>query len=177
MDIIRPELDPGESVIWASMAGGLQQGMALSGPQTLFAIPFLLFSLFWTFMATGGFSMDEGFGLFGMLWGGMFVLVGAGMFLFGLRNFFRGFRTAYAVTENRILIISDLMGRRIHSISAGNVGQIQRSGGQRGSLRFPGHQPNGWTARGYPLSSSLGFYGIRDPKSVEAMIRRFLMDS
>lgn len=178
MQIIRPEIDPGESVLWSSMADGPRQGFAGSGPQALIAIPFTGFSLFWTSMATNGFTMDGGFGWFGLFWGGMFIVVGLFMLITGLMAFLRGFRTAYAVTENRILIISDLFGRRIHSIDGESVGRIERTGGGKGSLKFVDHRSSRFTDRaGRPVSAPLGFYGIRDPKAVEATIRRYLLKS
>lgn len=110
---LQKELSSGESLLWF---GRPQQGMVLHGSDA-FLIPFSLlwggFALFWEFSA-----YRSGAPPFFLLFGGFFVVIGL-YFIFGrfiADSMIRG-RTYYAVTNDRVLILSEFPARRLKSLN------------------------------------------------------------
>lgn len=132
-DEIRRELGPNEQVLWS---GRPKQGMLLR-PADAIQIPFSLlwcgFAIFWesSVSATGN--------VFFMLWGVPFVAIGlymvVGRFLAEAR--LRS-RTFYAVTTQRVLIVSGLFSRTVKSLEMKGLTNVTLSEGRagRGSIVF-----------------------------------------
>jgi hypothetical protein len=117
---ILPELGKGEQLLWA---GRPRQGLVLRASDG-FLIPFSLlwggFAIFWETMAiTTGAPIF--FGLFGI----PFVVVGLYLMIgrFWVDAYQRG-RTVYAVTSERILIITSMFGRRVRSLNIETVPDV-----------------------------------------------------
>jgi hypothetical protein len=132
-DEIRRELAPLEQVLWS---GRPKQGLVLRGSDA-FQIPFSLlwcgFALFWeTGVARTG-------NAFFMLWGVPFVAIGLymvfGRFFFDARQ---RARTFYAVTGQRVLIVSGVFARSIKSLDLKGLAALTLSEGRdgRGSIVF-----------------------------------------
>lgn len=101
---------------------------------------------------------------------GFMVMVGAGLWIKALRSFSGCWRTAYAVTDRRVVVVAD--GEAARSLSGGALGDISRAGGERqGSLIFG---PVSGAGR-YSPGTNTGFYGIPDPARVEALIYKTLI--
>ncbi len=174
-EVLRPELDSGEKIHWAGRPDALALGLKRAGPQTLMGIPFTLFALFWTFGATGGFSMDEGFGFFGLVWGGMFIVAGLGMLLGGLYRFSTAGETIYAVTSKRVVIMKNK--GQVVSYFPADLSTLTRSGNaSKGNILF-GQPVQVLNNRRMPWKAlpDAGFTGIANPRDVERLIREKLL--
>jgi len=170
-DTITPHLDPNERLLWSGQPRG---GIRLRAQDALI-IPFSLmwcgFAIFWEFMA-----IRQGAPLFFMLWGIPFVCAGL-FFVFG-RFFFDAHnraKTYYAVTDERILIISGIFSKQIKSLPLRTLSDIslnQRSDCS-GTISFgpttPFFPAAGWPGAGRHVSPSFDF--IESVKEVHDIIR------
>src|ERR1700750_2217056 len=110
---IKQELSLQEQLLWS---GRPRKGFALR-PSDALTIPFSLmwggFAIFWEVMV-----IKSDAPIFMKLWGVPFVLVGlymiAGRFLF---DALQRDKTAYGVTGERVIIISELFGRKVKSLN------------------------------------------------------------
>lgn len=142
--LLREEINAGEHLIWS---GQPRQGFRLR-PSDLFLIPFSImwggFAIFWEAAVLIG-----GAPFFFTLWGIPFVLVG--LYLIGGRFFVdakQREKTAYALTHERILIVSGLFGRNVKSIGLKNLSEInlKLNNDGSGTLSFGPVQPlTAWT--------------------------------
>lgn len=166
-------LEPGEKVLWK---GFPRQGLMLRG-QDAFMIPFSFvwcgFVVFWEYMAV---TSEDASGFFA-LWGVPFVLVGAYMVV---GRFFTDIwtraRTAYAVTDKRILIISGLWRRNIRSLELLGLSEINLTESQdgRGTITFGPTAGYAQSLRGWPgtaQSAVPAFEGIVRPRGVLKTVR------
>jgi len=125
---IRRELAPGEQVIWS---GSPRQGIAFRGSDA-FAIPFSLlwcgFALFWEY----GVATSNAPAFF-VLWGIPFVLVGLymviGRFFFDARQ---RARTFYALTSERVLIVSGVFSRKVKSLNLSTLTDVSMNESRNG---------------------------------------------
>ena len=82
-DILERELEPKERVVWRGQPDVVRFVIRNIGV-FLFGIPFFAFAVFWTTTAVSGFVRHGAMGKsafpwFFILWGGMFVTIGASM--------------------------------------------------------------------------------------------------
>lgn len=127
-DDIRRELAPGEQVLWS---GRPRQGLVLRGSD-VFAIPFSLlwcgFAVFWEYSV-----LTSNAPFFFRLWGIPFVLVGLYMVL---GRFFvearQRMRTFYAVTTERVVIVSGLFARKVKSLNLAALTDLSLTEGRNG---------------------------------------------
>ena len=118
------ELQSGESLYWTGTAD--PRRLALSAlPASLFGIPFAGFALFWVsqaYRATSSLSHSShnsfasGFRVF-PLFGVPFLLVGLGLVLSPLWAFLTGGSTVYAVTNQRVMVITGTTNRIVKSLT------------------------------------------------------------
>jgi hypothetical protein len=165
---VRRELGPHEDLLWS----GRPRGGIRFRAQDLFLIPFSLlwagFAVFWEAMV-----LIAGAPLFFALWGIPFILVGAyitvGRFV---HDALRRRRTAYGLTDRRVLIVTNIFGRRATSLDLATLGEITitEKADRSGTITFG---PTSWfAAQGMGWSSGRGagtapsFETIEDVRSV-----------
>lgn len=151
---ITSELAVAEKVLWA---GQPRQGLVLRGADA-FLIPFSLlwggFAIFWEVSV-----IAVGAPLFFALFGLLFVVVG--LYLIVGRFFFEArqrTRTFYAVTNDRIIILSGLLSRTVKSIDLRTLGEMslsERKNG-RGSIVFGSTSSFDWMFGGMPGWPGMG---------------------
>jgi len=172
---IRQEMEEGERLLWS---GTPRQGLLLR-PSDIFMVPFSLmwggFAFFWEYsVITSGKAP-----LFFMLWGIPFVLIGVYITVgrFFVDSYQRS-RTCYALTDQRILILSGLTARNTKTLSLQNLNELslsERSDGS-GTILF-GSIPRMygmWYGTAWPeMSKKLvpAFELIRDVRKVYDLIK------
>jgi hypothetical protein len=172
------ELAASENVLWS---GQPQHGLALRGADALF-IPFSLawggFAIYWEVTVLGS-NAPLFFALFGLF----FVVVG--LYLIVGRFFVDAMqrtRTFYAVTSDRVVIVSGLFSRTVRSIDLKTFGEMslsERRDGS-GSIVFGTSSPLDWMYGGmsaWPSWSGTGmrwaprFEFIEDARAVYEIVR------
>lgn len=178
---IRAELAPGEQALWIGRPRG---GLLLRGADT-FAIPFSLvwagFAVYWMYSAAA-----TGAPLPFVLFGTPFVLVGIymviGRFLVDAKQ---REATTYAVTSQRVLIVSGLFSRKVKSLGVKTLAELslaERKDGS-GTITFGAQHPMagmmnslpGWP--GMDQHSTPKFESIADVRKVYETIRQAQMAS
>ena len=173
-DGISERLLDGEKLLWC---GRPQQGLLFTSRDALL-IPFSFlwggFALFWETMV-----LSLGAPLLFRFWGVPFVLIGlymvAGRFI--LDAWVRS-RTAYAVTNRRILIVRSGVFGNITSLSLDRLPNIQlkERPNRRGTIRFGGpgiyHPAWGWVIWTPALDPTPQFIAIEDAQRIYDQIDR-----
>ena len=170
-------LAPGEHALWW---GRPRQGLVLRGSD-LFTIPFSLmwcgFAIFWESSAAGSADAPG----FMVLWGIPFVAVGLYMVI---GRFFaealQRSKTYYALTSDRVLIVSGVFSRTLKSLSLRTLSDITltESRGGGGSITFGPQGPfasmfggtSSWP--GMQQQQSPRFDLIDDARAVHEQIRQ-----
>ena len=126
------ELQSGESLYWTGTAD--PRRVALSAlPASIFGIPFAGFALFWitqAYHATSAMlkssnnAFTNGFKLF-PIFGLPFLLVGLGIILAPLWAFLKGANTVYAVTNQRVMIITGGGNRSVKSYTPADIVSVE----------------------------------------------------
>jgi hypothetical protein len=163
-EAVKTELQPGETVRWI----GAPSFTAMLGTQLfqiIFAIawtsvcfPFLLGALNEPFFERVGWNSIS---LIGSILG-----IGFGLWMLGngVWNSLAAWRTAYAVTDRRILVVSDLGWRHVLTVVPGAINTIERSerSNGRGSITFRRETVD--TSDG-PTTTTMSFVGVRDVRN------------
>jgi Bacterial PH domain len=121
------ELQSGESIYWTGIADPARAAISAI-PASLFGIPFAGFALFWvtqayratSHMSHSSNSLAKGFGFF-PLFGVPFLLIGLGVILSPLWAYLRGSSTVYAVTNQRVMIITGNSSRTVKSLTPADI--------------------------------------------------------
>jgi hypothetical protein len=172
---IKAQLSSGERVLWS---GQPRQGVVVRGADA-FMIPFSLmwggFAIFWEASV-----LTSDAPAFFVLWGIPFVLIGVyliiGRFYFEAKQ---RAHTFYAVTNERILIVSGVISRKVKSLNLRTLSDLSLSEGKgnEGTISFGGGSPfasmfggmSGWPG----MEAQLGprFEMVASAKSVFETIR------
>jgi len=172
---IRDAIAPGEHALWW---GRPRQGVFLRGSDVV-AIPFSLlwcgFAIFWE----TGVASSHAPGFF-VLWGVPFVAVGVYMVIgrFFAEAWQRS-RTHYALTSDRVLIVSGVFSREIKSLALDTLSDMTLAEGRdgKGSIMFGPQGPfgSGFAGRSsfWPAAQQQPprFDSIDDAKAVYERIR------
>lgn len=178
-DAARRELRRGEKLIWADRPAPSvlrKRGMV----RFLFAIPFTAFACFWIWGASqvaGSSVMGTIFPLFGL----PFLAVGVWMLSSPLRAARLARRTVYAITDQRLIILSGGRTRSVRSFGPGDITKLERNEHDNGLGDVIFAEEVSWhsrrSRRGIRLGShrhveDIGFFGIADAREVEAEVAR-----
>lgn len=169
------EIGAEERVLWS---GQPKQGLMLR-PSDAIMIPLSLlwggFALFWEFSVA-----MEGSPFFFILWGMPFVL--AGLYMIAGRFFVDAIQrknTYYALTNERVIILSGLLGRNVKTLNLKTLQEINLNlrGNGSGTITFgPSHPLASWYAgRTWPGSSRYSppsLEMIENARDVYELIRR-----
>jgi Bacterial PH domain len=125
------ELQSGESLYWTGTADPVRASLSAL-PAALFGIPFAGFAIFWITQAYHATSMmsksahnsfASGFRVF-PLFGLPFLLIGLGIVLAPLWALLKSGSTVYAVTNQRVMIISGGSTRSVKSVTPADIVSI-----------------------------------------------------
>jgi hypothetical protein len=181
-DLVSRELAPNERLLWS---GRPETGLRLR-PADALMIPFSLlwggFAFFWEYgvvhiSSTARKAVGPP-GVFMVVWGIPFVLVGLYLLIgrFFADAYLRA-RTRYAVTDQRVLIVTNLWNRQVKSISLRTLSEVslrERADGS-GSITFGPAPPfSSFAQSGWPGSRQKGspaFEFVQDVRSVYGLIR------
>lgn len=126
------ELQAGESINWTGCANPGRAALSAL-PAALFGIPFAGFALFWMTMAfhatsaashASHNSITTGFSVF-PLFGVPFLLVGLAIVLAPLWAYLKGTTTVYAVTNQRVMVISGSTSRAVKSYTPADILSVE----------------------------------------------------
>lgn len=169
--VMQSEMRPGEKLIWADRPSSLRSHAMQHVVTSVFGIPFLAFALFWTWMASGMLNSDRGgtgtsidylFPMFGL----PFILVGIGLVLSPLWGMWKGAKTMYALTDQRVIVAEGGASRSVQSWSLEDVDEITRTDrGGTGDVVFSKSWVSNRKNNGYWKYH--GFIGIAEPAKVE----------
>lgn len=174
------ELRRGEHLLWVGQPSPVRLAMQ--------KLPTLLFGILWTaaiiFMSNmvgWSFSSSGNFGSFSMIFTvllGIFFLIGVGMLVSPLWNYFKATRTIYAVTDQRAMIIEQLLSTSVKSYSDDDIQFIERrtSIGDTGDVIFAREtrtrrsRSSSGFSRTRTYNVDIGFFGIPEPREVEQIL-------
>lgn len=171
--LLRQELAPGEHLLWhaRAIARAKRGSMAI----VLFAIPWTAFAVFWTVMAftlprIGGETglMTWLFPAFGL------PFIGAGLFMFAkpmLSRIAAG-RTAYGITDRRVIQLMQGKGVIAQSVLVERIGSVTRRerGDGSGSLQLSLTAESPFSAGNRPTGFDLG--EVPDVRRAEQALRQ-----
>ena len=126
------ELQSGESLVWTGTADP-SRAFLTSLPAMIFGIPFAGFALFWisqAYHATSAMSRSsnnafaKGFSVF-PIFGVPFLLIGAFVILTPLWNYLKAGSTIYAVTNQRVIVITGGNSRSVKSYTPADIASVE----------------------------------------------------
>jgi hypothetical protein len=172
--LLERELHSGERVIWSQQPR--PTALARKSSTTfLFGIPFFAFAVFWTIGASGGLGFTKTKNgsfpsWFPILWGSMFIIVGACLLLSPVWAYWRALRTVYAITDQRAILIVAPWRHTIHSFVGQHLVDIHRveDDNGRGDIVFHREARSGKRGDSY---YDVGFLGIERVREVEDSLR------
>jgi len=172
-DKVKRELESGERILWMEQPIP-RYFTAMSIGAFLFAIPWTAFSVFWMCGASG-FKMPDfskgGFSLF-PLFGLPFLLIGIGMLSSPIWAYRKAFKTVYVITDRRAITFDAGWTTTIRSYPPDKLQNIYRKEKRDGTGDVVLGQRVWSGSEGNQQSQDLGFLNIRDPKTVEQMLRK-----
>ena len=124
---VQSELQSGETLYWTGTADPGRAAVSAL-PASLFGIPFAGFALFWitqayhasSHISRNSNSFAKGFSVF-PLFGVPFLLIGLGVILAPLWAYLKGSSTVYAVTSQRVMVISGGTSRTVKSLTPADI--------------------------------------------------------
>ena len=180
---IGAEIEPNERLLWTGRPDPSKRA-ATGIPAMIFGIPFTLFALFWTTMASGAIfaTRNSGHGtpaplyLF-PLFGLPFILVGFGLLLSPLWAYLKAQRTMYAVTDRRAITWEEntFGGKRtVRSFGPNEIALMERRENANGvgDLVFSRERNYSYqNGRNRNTVRENGFFAIPDVRTVERILR------
>ena len=171
--MVRSELQADESLQWTGTADAGRAAISAL-PAMIFGIPFAGFALFWMTMAYHGTrtvsrSASPVFSVFPLL-GLPFLLIGLGIVSAPLFAYLKALKTTYAITDKRVLIITDGRTRTVKSCTPADIVSVdhrERAGGT-GDVII---RTNGVIQQRNSISQvSIGLLGVNNVKEVARLV-------
>lgn len=170
---VQLELEPGERIAWMDAPIPRFFPPKAIAP-VLFAIPWTAFSVFWTVAVARGFSQAQSPPIWSAspLFGVPFILIGLGMFSAPLWAYRRSLRTVYAITDRRAIIITTGRATTIRSFRPDQLHNLYRTQRRNNIGDVLISRRTTRDSDDNPHTEELGFFNIRDPRTVEALVRK-----
>jgi hypothetical protein len=170
------ELQPGESLYWTGTADPRRAAFAAL-PASLFGIPFAGFALFWIngayrgtqHLAKSGDSFTHAFSFF-PLFGVPFLLIGLGVILAPLWVYLKGLSTVYAVTNQRVMIITGGSSRSVKSCTPTDIVSVEHRERPDGSGDVLIRTTAQTTTKNSVSQVTLGLFGVSNVKEVARQV-------
>ncbi len=170
------ELQPGESLYWTGLADPGRAAVTTL-PAALFGIPFAGFALFWingAYHASSSLSRSpnafaKSFSIF-PLFGLPFFLIGLAIVLAPLWAFVKGRNTSYAVTNQRIMIISGTGSRSIKSCTPADIVSVDHRERPDGSGDVLIRTNSIMRTNNSVSQMTIGLYGVSNVKEVARQV-------
>jgi hypothetical protein len=172
-DKVNRELESGERIQWIEQPIP-KYFTAISTAAFLFGIPWTAFAIFWIAGASG-FKIPDfskgGFSFF-PLFGVPFFLIGLGMLSTPLWFYLKALKTVYVVTDRRAITFDAGLTTTIRSYTPDRLKDVYRreKRDKTGDVILEQHVRSGF--EGEQQTLNLGFKNIRDPKTVEGMLKK-----
>jgi hypothetical protein len=175
--LVQSELQSGESLQWTGLANPARAAISAL-PASLFGLPFAGFALFWMTAAYRGShaisksSNNPIGGVFSFfpLFGLPFLLIGLGVVFAPLFAYFKAQKTAYAITDKRVLVISAGRTRTIKSCTPADIVSVDHREREGGSgdviIRTSGVMQN----RNSLSQITVGLLGVSNVKEVARLV-------
>jgi len=178
-DVMEKQLRSGETLIWADRPVDLLAHAKSIVVQSIFGIPFLAFSVFWTYSAmditsgidSGGDGIGNIIGSVFPLFGLVFVVIGLGLVLSPVWAALKARRLVYGATDQRLMIRNELPTTSLRSFPLVDLGPLERQGAEDGpgTIYFAKDVKSNNNSRGVSVIK-VGFIGINDPMRLEQEI-------
>ena len=170
---VQRELESGEHIQWMEQPIP-RYFTAASTVAFLFAIPWTAFAIFWICGASGFKLPDLSNGWFNLfpLFGLPFVLAGLGMLSAPLWSRRKALKTVYVITDRRAITFDAGWTTTIRSYAPDQLQKIYRKEKRDGSGDVVLGQRVVAGSEGGQQTQDLGFLNVRDPKSVEQMLKK-----
>jgi hypothetical protein len=125
---IRNELHPAEVVVWIGQPSAWGT-FVFKFPDVLFGLIFVIVGSPALFLANNGVvSIDKPAGIMGIIFPGIFILLGVAAIAGVVFEVIATSRTAYAATDRRLLIVRNMIRRRVTTIARRQPSTLWRSG-------------------------------------------------
>jgi hypothetical protein len=162
---VQRELESGERIQWKEMPMPHYFSTASTGA-FLFAIPWTAFAIFWMFGASQSGSIA--FTSFGI----PFVLVGIGMLSSPFWTYRKSLKTIYVITDRRAITFDGGRSVTVRSYEPERLQNIFRKEKKDGSGDVIIAHKEWRDSDGDKQREDLGFIRIKEPKKVEAMLKK-----
>ncbi len=172
-DKVNRELESDERVLWMEQPVP-RYFTAMSTGMFLFAIPWTAFAVFWICGASG-FEFPDfrkgGFAFF-PLFGLPFLLIGVGMLTTPIWTRRKAAKTVYVITDRRAITFDGGWTTTIRSYPPDKLQNLFRKEKSDGTGDIILAQRAWADSEGHQQAMDLGFLNIRDPKTVENMLKK-----
>jgi len=167
------ELESGERVEWLQMPVPRYFTPAATAG-FLFGIPWTAFAIFWTVGAAWGTSKAAGPGFFSAfpLFGLPFILIGLGMLSGPIWAYRKALKTVYVITNRRAITFDGGRSLTIRSYPPDRLTDFYRKERKDGTGDVIISRRAWRDSDGDRQSEELGFLRVREPKTVEAMLKK-----
>jgi len=167
------ELESGEQIQWQQMPVPRYFTPAATAG-FLFGIPWTGFAVFWTAGAAWGTSKtgDAGFFRAFPLFGVPFILIGLGLLSGPVWAYRKALKTVYVITNRRAITFDGGRTLTIRSYPPEQLADVYRKERKDGTGDVIFARRAWRDSDGDRQSEELGFLRIRDPKTVEAMLKK-----
>ncbi|MFP4476380.1 MAG: hypothetical protein ACLFOY_12540 [Desulfatibacillaceae bacterium] len=166
---VERERREGEQILWFARAIP-RFFVPATGFAYLFGIPWTAFSIFWILGAAGVLDVEPEGGLgWAALFGVPFIIVGLGILGTPFYAYWKQMRVFHVITDQRAILFSD--SGEIRSFHPRDLRHVQRRERKDGTGDIVMALGRWRDSDGDEQTEEIGFMGVREPRTVERMLR------